>query len=462
MTDSAIYFKALELENVHCFGRRQYLDFTDENGRPAQWVLILGENNIGKTTLLKCLAWMRPVPRKNEQGLLESIYPALYDEDENLVLSSLIRVGKEVKTVLKAEFGVGRKIGQKASNQEDVPISTCIRMLGREGRLDELQPSDSELPNSQRIRRFLSSDIPIFAYGATRLPGTVKQDLEKLSDPLDSLFDNSAKFLDVDYILQQLDYRAEKFRNKQDKVRLRRVKDILATVLPDLRSADDIEILPSQGLGEPSDRGGVHFHVPTAIEPVPLSGVSLGYQIITTWILDLVLRLYKRYPDSSEPLSEPGIALIDELDLHLHPRWQREIMDYLADCFPAIQFVATAHSPLIAQAAKSAKLIVLRELDGEVIIDDQGWQVNSWRADQILASDLFGIPTRSKEIEALRRERDELLDKDQRDSVEEEQLKSLQIRLDSLETANDPEDQAAMDLIRRVAAKLQESDPQAS
>ena len=130
--------------------------------------------------------------------------------------------------------------------------------------------------------------------------------------------------------------------------------------------------------------------------------------------------------------------------------------------FPSIQFVATAHSPLIAQAAKSAKLIVLRELDGEVIIDDQGWQVNSWRADQILASDLFGIPTRSKEIEALRRERDELLDKDQRDSMEEEQLKSLQIRLDSLETANDPEDQAAMDLIRRVAAKLQESDPQAS
>ena len=54
-----IYFKSLELENVRCFAQRQRLDLTDEHGKPVQWILILGDNGVGKTTLLQCLAWMR-------------------------------------------------------------------------------------------------------------------------------------------------------------------------------------------------------------------------------------------------------------------------------------------------------------------------------------------------------------------------------------------------------------------
>ena len=95
----------------------------------------------------------------------------------------------------------------------------------------------------------------------------------------------------------------------------------------------------------------------------PLSGLSLGYQTTLTWIVDLALRLYDRYPDSSNPLAEPGIVLIDNIDLHLHPRWQRRMMADITRLFPAVQFIATAHSPLIVQAAENAKLVVLRESD---------------------------------------------------------------------------------------------------
>jgi ABC-type phosphate transport system ATPase subunit len=92
-----IYFHSLELENVRCFGERQVLELTDEQGRLAQWTLLLGDNGVGKTTLLQCLAWMRPVPRvtKNE-GEPDAIEPALNNEENN-VLNSLLRMGPSVR-----------------------------------------------------------------------------------------------------------------------------------------------------------------------------------------------------------------------------------------------------------------------------------------------------------------------------------------------------------------------------
>ena len=153
-------------------------------------------------------------------------------------------------------------------------------------------------------------------------------------------------------------------------------------------------------------------------------------------------------------LAEPGIVLIDNIDLHLHPRWQRRMMSDITRLFPAVQFIATAHSPLIVQAAENAKLAVLRELDGEVRIDDDHELVDTWRVDQILSSDLFGVPTRSEPIEKLREERNKLSAMPHRSESDEERLRYLRDKLDGLPTAEDAEDRAAMDLIREIASDL--------
>jgi ABC-type cobalamin/Fe3+-siderophores transport system ATPase subunit len=55
-----VYFASIEVENVLCFKSRQKLDLCDANGNPAQWTVILGDNGVGKTTLLRCLASMQP------------------------------------------------------------------------------------------------------------------------------------------------------------------------------------------------------------------------------------------------------------------------------------------------------------------------------------------------------------------------------------------------------------------
>ena len=455
-----IYFKSLDLENVRCFAHRQRLDLTDEHGKPVQWILILGDNGVGKTTLLQCLAWMRPVlsmqivEREIEDDVgreILSTEPALNNE-ENKTWDSLIRIGAEISVNLKATFSVGQNLGSGSSESFNETVTTEASMTGVNGRLHDSDSRAHYLPDSLEAESL--SNLAIFAYGATRRSGTLKVDRGVHGDALASLFRDATELYDAEDVLLKLDHRAARPGEPQDVERLARVKEIIAAVLPDIEHEGSIQILGPAMLSPSSAPGGVRFQTPYGL--VPLSALSLGYQTTLTWVVDLALRLFERYPESPEPLSEPGIVLIDNIDLHLHPRWQRRVMENLSHCFPAIQFVATAHSPLIVQAAEGATMAVLRKHDDQAVIETHLESVNSWRADQILASDLFDIPTRSRKIEELARERDELLEKLDRTQAEEGRLNELTRRLDALRSAEDPDDQAAMDLIRSVAAKLRE------
>ena len=449
-SETSIYFRSLELENVRCFGKRQRLDLTDKNDKPVQWVLILGDNGVGKTTLLQCLAWMRPVPWLDKKtDKIEGAEPALNNE-ENEVWNSLMRIGSDVKVDLEAMLCIGMSLCGTSEDEGRV-LKTTIEMKGKNGLLQDRTVAG---PDAVQFSPSLYSDIAIFAYGATRRPGTLKRDGEELSDPLASLFRESAELYDAEDILLKLDHRAKSGGEKDSEI-LERVKQILATVLPDVEDQKKIHIRAPQVFVSQKEPSGVQFE--TAYGTVPLSGLSLGYQTTLTWVVDLAMRLYARYPDSSNPLAKPGIVLIDNIDLHLHPRWQRRMMADITGLFPEVQFVATAHSPLIVQAAENAKLVVLGESDGEVFIDDDHELVNTWRVDQILASDLFGVPTRSQYIEDLRKERNALLDRPDRSESDEARLQLLREELDRLPNAEDEDDRAALKLIREIARDLKES-----
>ena len=111
-----VYFKSLSLTNVRSFGETQQLDMTDADGRPAQWTLILGDNGVGKTTLLQCLASMRPVPAVPDEEHASaskpaSVVPALLQR-ENSELVALARVGEE-EVQLHATLVVGQPFVQR-------------------------------------------------------------------------------------------------------------------------------------------------------------------------------------------------------------------------------------------------------------------------------------------------------------------------------------------------------------
>ena len=101
---------------------------------------------------------------------------------------------------------------------------------------------------------------------------------------------------------------------------------------------------------------------------LPVSYLSDGQRNIIGMVADIAYRcvLLNPYLELKATKQSAGIVLIDELDLHLHPKWQRTIVSKLKETFPKIQFIATTHSPFIVQSLKKDELIPLKE---NLIID---------------------------------------------------------------------------------------------
>ena len=455
-----IYFSSLELENVRCFGERQVLQLADDQGQPFQWTLLLGDNGVGKTTLLQCLAWMRPVPylgTGEEEDTRKEIQPALTDE-ENDVLASLLRAGSKVTLEIKASATIGRSLpgdntAQSTSEPRKNSIEIGINMEGEEGRLQELEPNRDTYEDDD----IALIEPPLFAYGAARHMGKSNLDNMEFADPLASLFSSSIELYDAEERLLDLDYL--RLTDDKHQERLQRIKQVFAAILPDVSGENSIQILGPRTREDFGEAGGVRFTTPYGA--VPLSGLSLGYQTTLAWVLDLAIRLNKHYPESENPLAEPAIVLVDEIDLHLHPRWQREIVAVLTQHFPKTQFIVTAHSPLIVQSASDANLVVLQEEDGQVKIENHPDFVEGWRADQILTSRLFGVPARSPRIQELLDERYSLLIKEERTPLEEQRLQALDEQMDNLPVGSH-EEIKAMEIIRTAAERIKERNSQES
>lgn len=98
--------------------------------------------------------------------------------------------------------------------------------------------------------------------------------------------------------------------------------------------------------------------------------LSDGYRNVLAMVADIARRAATLNPHlgTQAPLLTPGVVLIDELDQHLHPEWQRRITTDLKRTFPAMQFVCTTHSPFIVQSLRAGELLRMGALGDEPIV----------------------------------------------------------------------------------------------
>ncbi|HCT9183678.1 TPA: AAA family ATPase [Proteus mirabilis] len=170
----------------------------------------------------------------------------------------------------------------------------------------------------------------------------------------------------------------------------------------------------------------------TIIQPLRIEQLSDGYRTTLAMVMDIASRVAEANPFSQDPLDTEGIILIDEVDLHLHPEWQRDFLPRLVHVFPNIQFIVSTHSPFIIQSVKKGKLIdldkegVMRStsLDQELSIED-------------IAEDIMGMENVQRS--ALFNEQVEISNKyyellKQGKSVNDTEVRRISDRLDEIES----------------------------
>lgn len=168
-------------------------------------------------------------------------------------------------------------------------------------------------------------------------------------------------------------------------------------------------------------------------ERLPFSFLSDGYRNMVALVADIAWRAAVLNPQLGEDAASraEGLVLIDEIDLHLHPRWQRRVLGDLRRTFPRLQFVVTTHSP---QVIASARRDEVRILSKNVLIHVrpfvEGRDTNS------LLEDVFGVCERPEEVRKRIDELSRLLD-------DEEYEKAADL-LGSLEERLGPDDPAVI------------------
>lgn len=336
------YIERIELRNFRVI-EELALDFPDPRQDYIPWIVLLGENGVGKSSVLKAvaLAFM-------DESKIEHL---------NLDASKLVRYGS-------------------ASGHVRVYVSGYIRpfeVFFRKG-----DPHFYKTNPDGRVKR---RDEPnklqtlVFGYGGTRL-----LPLSEYTRPaiggltrVDNLFDPFMPLVDArDWLLS--------LTGEEGKLRFghsaRAIKKLL------MRQEEDTLI---------RRRGQVKLKVPAFGTIVPLEELSDGYQstvALATDIMSVALETWK-----TAEFAE-GIVLLDEIDVHLHPTWKMEIVNGLRAVFPRMQFLITTHDPLCLLGTRSGEVHVLnRDLETRTIRATQVDLPPGITPDQVLTGFWFGLPS---------------------------------------------------------------------
>lgn len=179
--------------------------------------------------------------------------------------------------------------------------------------------------------------------------------------------------------------------------------------------------------------------------------LSRGMTAMFSWVGVLLQRLFELYGDDqgSRRDERGALVLIDEVDLHLHPEWQRRILPLVGHHFPNVQLIASTHSPLVVGSLGDAQLVHLQRskegISHELLKADFG----GWRSDQILTGPAFDLPTsRDQATERTMQKYTELLSRG--DDREKDQVREIaeRLRIEVPRPQESESGRAAADLVR--------------
>jgi predicted ATPase len=310
----------------------------------SQWIFLTGENGTGKSSILRA-----------------------------------------VGTII-----CGIDAGSKGIENEHPKID--IKLFSDAGTIQSF-----EYPPAQQFpRRTYPLVIGFAAYGQSRLrtnhlkrPSQTPLSDTSVEDLTASLFDDETYLIDLQY---QFDHwRNDSALSGLFEKRKYYITEILTDILPNLHRIDFDDTANGKIVTTyiEQDNGGQE------LPGVTFDRLASGLKSMVAMIGDILARLYIQQPEIIDPAEFTGIVLIDEIDIHLHPKLQKKIVIQLTRTFPKIQFIASTHSPIpLLGAPKYSQLFKVERIRDEGVkvtrLDDQ-LHLGDLLPNTILTSPIFGL-----------------------------------------------------------------------
>ncbi len=337
--------KKINLKNFKGFAEKSF-ELNDH------FTVFIGENASGKTSVLNALA----VAAGSFFLVIDNVSSRPISQNEIRVITIDGQPRPQLPVCIEADGEIaGRQITWK---REILIKNTTSKDANSLKKTAEQILAESRNPNAQSNA---SKVFPVIAYHSTcRLCAEHdKTDFQKQAEGSVTAYTNclSPKSSSKEFLswLKTQEDAVAKFDQDLDKILLKAFKETLLALVPDLRWTD-------VAFDRKTDKlTGIFVDNEGKKNKLSYNQLSDGFQNAVKLAADIAFRCIQLNPHLGERavIDTPGIILIDEIDLHLHPNWQKRIINDLKRCFPNIQFAVTTHSPFIVQSLKSDELILL-------------------------------------------------------------------------------------------------------
>jgi energy-coupling factor transporter ATP-binding protein EcfA2 len=385
-----MFIKQITLKNIRGFADLDF-DLIRPGDKYAGWTVFTGDNGSGKSTLLKAIA-VALVGKDTARALQPSFNRWIRDgagpEEASIQLEivrckdddTLVETGRAPSTEFPAKL-VLKNGGKETTLQAAIPA----------GKTQQKYSTPDRTIWSLNANGWFSCGYGPFrrVFGAS--PEATRQMVAPTTERFVTMFQEAASLAEVDQWMRNLKHKELEDKNAEGK-QLALVLELLRDdLMPNRITVDRVD---SDGLWL-KDRNGVQL---------AWGEMSDGYRAAAALLADIVRHLIGTYgldgltektAENKTVIKRSGVVLIDEVDAHLHPEWQREIGFWLKRHFPNIQFLVTTHSPIICQAADPNGLFVLPEPGSESkpspLSDEDYRKVIASRPDTILLTPAFGL-----------------------------------------------------------------------
>jgi predicted ATPase len=424
-----VYVDKISLENIRGFESLEF-DLCRGEGKYAGWTVFTGDNGSGKSTLLKAIA-----VALTGRDVARSLQPSFH----RWIREGVGEHEAKIELMVLPEKGVDEFSEKGNTAYKKFPATVILKNGGKDTTVELPIASGGNAPLVQRgLWSPAAKGWFSCGYGPFRRVFGASQDAARLmvsptTERFVTMFQEAASLYEVDQWMRNLNHKKLEGRSPESEKQL----ELLLEILRD-------DLMPNQITIDRVDSDGLWLRDRNGLE-LAWGDMSDGYRAALALLADILRHLIAAYgigglatrgSNGKLQIIRSGVVMIDEVDAHLHPEWQREIGPWLKSHFPKIQFLVTTHSPIICQAADENGLFVLPEPGSgdmpRALTTDEYRKVISSRPDTILLTPAFGLQnTRSPRAVEGRAEYAKLMSKQRAGAqlTREEQIKTTQLQL---------------------------------